>query len=80
MKTNIATILNELAHLIEGDPAPSFKSTETTDLVSAMASLEFPTDHARVGAAVVEMLLGRLKATAIAERELALINDGSHFI
>ncbi len=76
-RTPVAIVLDELARLLDGDAAPSMHSPELAELLQAFAALHYPGDHARVGAGAIELMLARCKATLAAERELAILRDGS---
>ncbi len=75
--TSIENITAELSRLLDGESAPSFRSPEAAAFLRAVSELSFPSDHARLGASVLELMIARLKATAAAERELAMLQDGA---
>jgi hypothetical protein len=77
MTTTVETITTELARLLDGEPPRSMHSTELQALLNALGRLQYPWDHSRLGGAVVELILGRCRATLTAERELAHMQGGA---
>jgi hypothetical protein len=76
MTTTIATITRELSRLLDGEPARSMNSAELPNLLAAFARLDYPLDHAALGAATVELIINRCRSTLVAEKELAHMMGG----
>lgn len=75
--SNIQTVVTALESMLAGDPCPSFKSPEASALLQAMGALEFPLEHGKLGAQVMQAMIARLRASVEAERDLAMLRDGS---
>ena len=85
MKTSLEIVSDALRQMINGEPAPSIKSPEFADFMTAASAIATPgadgayqqSLYASVGANALQLVLLRLNASVNAEREIALMRDKS---
>ncbi len=74
--TSTEMILHALAKQLDGEPAPSYHSDAAAAMLTAVASIQYPMDHARIGAGVLQLLVDRLRSSVAAEREVEGLTRG----
>ena len=85
MKTDFEIVAVALEQMINGDPAPSIRTPEFAELISAARCIATSTyaggyqqsAYAQIGCRALALLVNRLVASMNAEREIALARDRS---
>jgi hypothetical protein len=72
------TIIAALAHMLDGEPAPGFRTAEFDQLVAAALAIDRGApgdDFHTLGTRTLHLLMARVQSSMCAEREVALMRD-----
>ena len=83
MKTSMELVATALQDAINGEPPPSFRSSEFAELLQASRAIamggsagHYPmADYAQIGSLTLSLLVNRQLASMNAEREIAMARD-----